>query len=80
MERYLIVGLGNIGLKYRKTRHNVGFEIVSYLAKKQEVKFIELVLKLFLVYIFDKWITGWILEDLWKCCLVLILLKYTKML
>lgn len=39
MEKYLIVGLGNVGLKYKKTRHNIGFEIVSCLAKKEKVKF-----------------------------------------
>lgn len=37
--KYLIVGLGNIGAEYEKTRHNIGFEVVEYLADKFEVSF-----------------------------------------
>ena len=37
MKKYLIVGLGNIGLEYDKTRHNIGFQILDHLAKKNKV-------------------------------------------
>ena len=39
MKKYLLVGLGNIGAKYVNTRHNIGFEVLDALAKKQEVSF-----------------------------------------
>jgi peptidyl-tRNA hydrolase, PTH1 family len=39
LEKYLIVGLGNPGEAYIKTRHNVGFNIVQSLAKKHAMGF-----------------------------------------
>lgn len=31
---YLVVGLGNPGREYEGTRHNIGFEVVDYIASK----------------------------------------------
>ncbi|NRB51271.1 MAG: aminoacyl-tRNA hydrolase [Saprospiraceae bacterium] len=36
--KYLIVGLGNMGVKYDDTRHNIGFDVVDALAKEQSAE------------------------------------------
>jgi PTH1 family peptidyl-tRNA hydrolase len=37
--KFLIVGLGNIGAEYVNTRHNIGFKILDYFAKKEQLSF-----------------------------------------
>lgn len=37
--KHLIVGLGNIGEKYKNTRHNIGFEIIESIAQKYDSLF-----------------------------------------
>ncbi len=39
MKKFLIVGLGNIGDKYKNTRHNIGFKIVDAFVKEYEESF-----------------------------------------
>ncbi len=39
MSKFLIAGLGNIGDEYAGTRHNIGFDVLDYLAKESEAKF-----------------------------------------
>ncbi|MGY8945917.1 MAG: aminoacyl-tRNA hydrolase [Flavobacteriales bacterium] len=34
MNKFLIVGIGNIGKEYFETRHNIGFEILDYVCKE----------------------------------------------
>ncbi len=35
----LIVGLGNPGIDYRDTRHNLGFKVCDYLAQQFNTRF-----------------------------------------
>ncbi|MCL9807155.1 aminoacyl-tRNA hydrolase [Flavobacterium amniphilum] len=39
MKKFLIVGLGNIGAEYANTRHNIGFKVLDFLAKKESLDF-----------------------------------------
>ncbi|MCF7975556.1 MAG: aminoacyl-tRNA hydrolase [Phycisphaerae bacterium] len=34
---YMVVGLGNPGLKYKQTRHNIGFDVIDRLAEQFHV-------------------------------------------
>ncbi len=33
----LIVGLGNPGKQYEQTRHNIGFDVIDYMANKYNI-------------------------------------------
>jgi len=37
--KYLIIGLGNIGVEYEHTRHNIGFDIVDRMVKEMKGEF-----------------------------------------
>jgi len=37
--KYLITGLGNIGIEYEGTRHNVGFEVLNALSEELKITF-----------------------------------------
>lgn len=39
MKKFLIVGLGNIGIEYVNTRHNIGFKVLDHFAKKEGLTF-----------------------------------------
>jgi peptidyl-tRNA hydrolase, PTH1 family len=39
MQRFLIVGLGNIGEEYRHTRHNIGFDVLDAFVRKHNTFF-----------------------------------------
>lgn len=42
MNKFLIVGLGNIGSEYVNTRHNIGFKILDFFARKEQLEFQDL--------------------------------------
>lgn len=37
--KFLVAGLGNMGSEYDNTRHNIGFDVVDYLAREASVPF-----------------------------------------
>ena len=39
MNKFLILGIGNIGEEYNNTRHNIGFEVLDSISSELNVKF-----------------------------------------
>jgi len=39
MNKFLIVGLGNIGFEYEHTRHNIGFDILDHFVSQHQSGF-----------------------------------------
>jgi len=39
MDKFLIVGLGNIGAEYANTRHNIGFDVLDAFVRKHNASF-----------------------------------------
>jgi peptidyl-tRNA hydrolase, PTH1 family len=39
MNKYLVVGLGNVGVEYAHTRHNIGFDVVDAFVQKRAISF-----------------------------------------
>lgn len=39
MNKFLIVGLGNIGAEYANTRHNIGFKVLDFFANQESLSF-----------------------------------------
>lgn len=39
---FAIIGLGNPGARYESTRHNIGFEVVDYIARQKGIKITKL--------------------------------------